>query len=180
MKIIYLAGINNSGPGHWQYAWFHRLGGLWVDHQDWDTPKAGDWVEDLEQALAKNPGPKILVAHSLGTLLVAQWAENHRDPGIKGAFLVAPPDVSSFIFPRAVEGFQAPREAPLPFPSVLVASRNDPYSSFEYAEKLAAQWGARLIDVGEKGHINLRSGLGDWKEGFELFGPFYGESLSRV
>ena len=54
---------------------------------------------------------------------------------------------------------------PLPFPAVLVGSRNDPYCSFDRAESLAQAWGARFIDAGERGHINAESGLADWPEG---------------
>ncbi|MEY2800676.1 MAG: hypothetical protein RL513_260, partial [Pseudomonadota bacterium] len=54
---------------------------------------------------------------------------------------------------------------PLPFPSVLVASRNDPYCRFDRAQTLAQAWGSRLVDAGETGHLNADSGLGDWPEG---------------
>jgi predicted alpha/beta hydrolase family esterase len=180
MKIIYLAGINNSGPGHWQNFWFQRLGGAWVEHRDWDSPKAVDWVADLENALDQNPGPKVLLAHSLGSLLVSQWAMHYQDPGIEGAFLVAPPDVLSLAFPGEAKGFKAPLAARFPFPTTIVASRNDPYATFEYTGLLAAQWGSRLIDVGEKGHINLQSNLGAWEEGFGFFQTFCGEHSLRV
>lgn len=174
MKNIYLAGINNSGPGHWQNFWFQRLGGVWVGHQDWDNPKAGDWIEDLERTLKDNPGPKVLMAHSLGCLIASQWAVDHRDQGVKGAFLVAPPNIQSPGFPKEAEGFMSPFAGSFPFASMIVASRNDPYSSLEYANRLAVQWGSRLIDVGEKGHINLKSNLGFWEEGYNLFQIFCG------
>jgi predicted alpha/beta hydrolase family esterase len=172
MKIIYLAGINNSGPGHWQNFWFQRLGGAWVEHRDWDHPQGGEWIADLETVLTSNPGPKIILAHSLGCLLLSQWAMDHQDAGILGAFLVAPPDVLSLAFPREAKGFKASLAARFPFPSAIMASRNDPYATFEYTRLLAAQWGSRLIDAGEKGHINLQSNLGAWEEGFELFQTF--------
>jgi len=60
----------------------------------------------------------------------------------------------------------------LPFPSILVASRNDPYISFSRARLLAQFWGCRFADAGEAGHINADSGLGDW-----AFGRFL---LSRL
>lgn len=53
----------------------------------------------------------------------------------------------------------------LPFPSVLVGSRNDPYCSFERAQAFAMAWGSRFVDLGEAGHINAESGLGDWPTG---------------
>jgi predicted alpha/beta hydrolase family esterase len=55
--------------------------------------------------------------------------------------------------------------ARLPFQSVLAASRNDPHCSFMRASRLAMDWGARLVDVGNRGHINSDSNLGDWPQG---------------
>ena len=50
--------------------------------------------------------------------------------------------------------------APLPFPSVLVASRDDPYSNFGEAEDMAFAWGSAIADAGFSGHINVESGHG--------------------
>jgi predicted alpha/beta hydrolase family esterase len=33
---------------------------------------------------------------------------------------------------------------------------------------LAKAWGSELIDLGERGHINAQSGLGDWPQGLAL------------
>jgi predicted alpha/beta hydrolase family esterase len=52
-----------------------------------------------------------------------------------------------------------------PFRTIVAASRDDPYVKFERAEFFATEWGAELVDVGEKGHINADSALGDWPEG---------------
>ena len=123
-----------------------------------------------------NPGPKVLMAHSLGCLLVSQWTQSFRDPGIKGAFLAAPPDIQSESFPKEAAGFKPFIQSKFPFPSVIVASRNDPYATYEFSGHLAEQWGSKLVDVGEKGHINLQSNLGEWEEGFQLFKSYY-ESL---
>jgi predicted alpha/beta hydrolase family esterase len=131
-----------------------------------------EWVEDLEKALQMNPGPKVFLAHSIGCLLAAEWARNRRDPGVAGAFLVAPPDPRGPNYPRDAGGFGSPFEVVLPFPSFVAASRNDPYSSFDYSRRLAEQWKSRFLDAGEKGHIHLKSNLGFWNEGWEWFGEF--------
>ena len=60
----------------------------------------------------------------------------------------------------------------LPFPSVLVASRDDPYSSLADSEALARQWGAQLLDAGSAGHLNAESGHGPWPEGLLQFAAF--------
>ena len=51
---------------------------------------------------------------------------------------------------------------------MIVASHDDPYASFGYTRRLAERWRSRLIDAGDRGHINLASALGDWTEGRRL------------
>jgi uncharacterized protein len=60
-----------------------------------------------------------------------------------------------------------PRD-PLPFPSIVAASRNDPLATFERVEALASAWGSRLVDLGEVGHLNPASGYGDWPHASSL------------
>jgi predicted alpha/beta hydrolase family esterase len=172
VKIIYLAGINNSEPEHWRRLWYAKIGGVWVEHADWNHPKASEWVSDLVRAIDANPGPKVFLAHSLGCLLTAQWALNYHDHQLAGAFLVAAPDPSGQAFPKTAEGFSSPLLGRPPFPTWLLASQNDSYSTFEFSEKLAFHWNSRFIDVGEIGHINLKSNLGFWDEGWSYFQEF--------
>lgn len=54
---------------------------------------------------------------------------------------------------------------PLPFPSLLVASEDDPYASVAFTRALAESWGSRWQSIGAAGHINGDSGLGEWYEG---------------
>ena len=54
-----------------------------------------------------------------------------------------------------------PRD-PLPFPSIVIASRNDPFCDFDVAEDIAAAWGSLFIDAGQAGHLNSESGYGPW------------------
>jgi predicted alpha/beta hydrolase family esterase len=64
-----------------------------------------------------------------------------------------------------------PRQ-PLPCASVVVASSNDPYLTMVSAQELASGWGSSFVDIGEAGHINGASGLGDWPEGKRLLRRF--------
>ena len=171
---VFIAGIGNSGPEHWQFMWYKRAGnGVWVEHESWDEPVRDRWVADLDTALRSITGPKILIAHSLGCTLVSEWAVEHSDEAVTGAFLVAVPDVQGSNFPAEAVGFGVPRRARLPFPSVVVASENDPYGSLEHATAAAESWGATLVNVGRKGHINADSGLGDWPEGWSVFSEHF-------
>ncbi len=56
--------------------------------------------------------------------------------------------------------------APLPFPSIVVASTDDEYLDLARAEQFAAAWGSRLEVAGALGHINSASNLGSWPQGF--------------
>ena len=169
MTPVFLAGIDNSGPAHWQRQWYERWpGGLWVEHLAWDQPEGDDWVAELRAALAVHHGPKLLIAHSLGCLLAAMWATGDYDPSVQGAFLVAVPDPHGPGFPSQAKGFHRAPHTPLPMPSVLVASENDPYGSIEYARTLADSWQATFVNVGPRGHINADSELGAWSEGLAI------------
>jgi hypothetical protein len=133
---------------------------------DWEQPELGEWVSALSTAVASVSEPPLIVAHSLGCLAVAHWA---RSGGrARGALLVAVPDPEGPAFPEVALSFApAPRE-PIAFPTVLVASHDDPYASFAFAERCANAWHSTLRDIGRAGHINAESGLGDWPEGRAL------------
>jgi predicted alpha/beta hydrolase family esterase len=60
----------------------------------------------------------------------------------------------------------------LPFPSLVIASRDDPFGSFADSEAFARTLGAELIDAGFSGHINSESGHGPWPEGLLRFAAF--------
>lgn len=168
-KALILPGIGNSGPDHWQSHW-ERANPSFVriQQRDWDNPICEEWVETLENTLASIGTNIVLVAHSLAAVLVAHWAAT-SGLKIKGALLVAPPNPDGPEFPKEAVGFSPVPLKPLAFPSIVVASTNDPYGSIEFARSVAAAWGSRFTSVGSAGHINSESGLGEWNEGFTLF-----------
>jgi predicted alpha/beta hydrolase family esterase len=165
-RVLILPGWQNSGPYHWQSRWEAAHGYTRVDQHDWMWPLRGDWITRLEDVVTAGEGPVVLAAHSLGCNLTVAWASISRSTHrVLGALLVAPGDVEQPDTPPALRSWSPIPQQPLPFPSVLVASRNDPYCRFERAQHLAQGWGARLVDAGNAGHINGQSGLGDWPEG---------------
>ena len=169
MPSLYLAGYGNSEPLHWQTLWRKAdPDSLWLDHRSWERPEADEWVGDLARALGDHPGPWDVVAHSLGCLLVSDALLRPGGVRFRRAFLVAVPNPTSPYFPEAIRGFTDPFQVKLSFPTLIVASRNDPYGSFAFSERLAGHWGSGLVDAGEKGHLNLASGLGAWDEGRRL------------
>lgn len=175
--VLLLPGWHNSGPDHWQTHWEHAHGYRRVEQHDWDFPLRGDWMSQLEAAvLAHTSAPNtqvVLVAHSLGCILTAAWAElsQHTDR-VKGALLVAPPDVERAEMQHMLHSWSPIARERLPFPAVVVASRDDAYCSFLRASRLAHDWGARLVDVGHCGHVNAESNLGAWPQGHDLLTEF--------
>lgn len=171
--ILIVPGYTNSGADHWQSRWQSKLStARRVEQAEWSKPVLEDWVQRVVEEVEKADKPVVFIAHSLGIPTVIH-ALPHIHHKVKGAFLVAPPDVSNpNIRPKHLMTFGPyPRER-LPFPAIVIASRNDPYSSFEKAEEVANAWGSLLIDAGESGHINAASGHGPWPEGSMVFAQF--------
>jgi predicted alpha/beta hydrolase family esterase len=168
MNILMLPGFANSGPLHWQSLWEKaNTNYLRVNQADWQNPNCSHWLAALEESV-KAAGPNtILVAHSLGCLLVAHWAATTQ-LRIKAAMLVAVPNPASPLFPAQITGFTPVPMQRLPFNSIVVASSDDPYAQITYVEACAAAWGSALINIGAAGHINAASGLGAWAEGQRL------------
>ena len=165
VALLILPGINGSGVEHWQSHWERALpNARRVPEDDWDNPVCALWTAALERAVAQAGSNTLLVAHSLGCLQVAHWAARTR-LAVRGALLVAPPDPDEPTFPSCVEGWRPLPRQRLPFPSLLVASRDDPYSKFEFSQRVASTWESQLIDPGRCGHINASSGLGAWPAG---------------
>jgi predicted alpha/beta hydrolase family esterase len=138
-------------------------------------PRRGDWIAQLEEVLLACDEPAVLVAHSLGCLHVAAWAAHSKNRAlVKAALLVAPGDAEREEMRPLLPSWSPIHMQTLPFASVLVGSRNDPYCSFERAQAFAAAWGSRFIDGGRARHINADSGLGDWAEGQRLLAGLAG------
>lgn len=166
--VLVLPGWGDSGPEHWQTLWERADPGFRrVVQRDWQYPIRTEWVETLEREVRAAAAPVVVVAHSLGCIAVAH-AARAGDLPIHGALLVAPPDVEHPDFPPVIEGFApTPRER-LAFPSVVVASRNDPFGDFNRSRALAEAWGSRFVDAGNSGHINADAGFGPWPLGEAL------------
>jgi uncharacterized protein len=172
-SILTVPGYMNSGPDHWQSRWEQKLSSASrVVQAEWSKPVLEEWTTAVAKAVNASEKPVVLIAHSLGipTLIHAIPKFTQR---VAGAFMVAPPDVSNpKIRPKHLQTFGPYPRDPLPFPSVLVGSRNDHYCDYQVAEDLAASWGALFIDGGESGHINSDSGHGPWPEGTMVFAKF--------
>jgi len=168
-RILLLPGWQNSGEGHWQSLWEARSGYRRVEQHDWMHPLRGDWSARLEEVVVDADGPVVLVAHSLGCILSAWWAAHSRHTGkVRGALLVAPGDVERPDMRELIPTWSPIELRALPFPSVLLASRDDPFCEFDRARLFAYAWNSQFMDYGKCGHINADSGLASWPEGHVL------------
>jgi uncharacterized protein len=172
--ILIVPGLGNSADGHWQRRWAERFStGRVVEQDEWDRPLLPDWTARLQREIAIASRPVVLVGHSLGVSTIVHAAPLLDAGKVKGALLVSPPDLESAAvmadLPHEVGSFRNVPRDPLPFPSLLVASTNDPYVSVDKAVDMSTAWGAELHLAGEAGHINLASGHGPWPEGLLMF-----------
>ena len=160
-QVLVVPGLNGSGPDHWQ-SWIEPLvAAQRVEQADWATPDIDLWSAQVEQWINACATPVWLIAHSFGCL-ASVVAAGRTSGRIAGALLVAPASPEKFGIAARIPGQR------LPFPSVLAASRNDPWMTYPSAASWAERWGARLIDLGEAGHVNPESGFGSWPDGLAL------------
>jgi len=175
--VLILPGWLGSGPEHWQSHWerthpaYRR-----VQQRDWERPDRAQWVAALDRAVAEVDGPVVLAAHSLGCITTVHWAAHPRwaHEHVRGALLVAAADIERTDFVAPATGFGPIPLVLLPFPSILVASSDDPYCAPARAEYFAACWGSRFVTLGPAGHINAEAGFGPWPEGEALLAALCG------
>jgi len=82
--------------------------------------------------------------------------------------MVAPCDVDSEEHTSSETRVFAPLPmVPMPFPTTVITSTNDPYVDVHRAQVFATAWGADFVNIGAHGHINADSHLENWDEGWE-------------
>ena len=185
--ILIVPGLRDHVDEHWQTWLAARL-----EHVR-TVPPAGRTdldlsgrVQAVERAARAVAWPVIVVAHSAGVITVAHWAQSTRCHVI-GALLAVPPDLERPMPPgypdmnglRRGGWLPVPRD-PLPFPSIVAASHNDPLAAFRRVSQLATAWGSRLVDLGNVGHLNPASGYGEWPRALELLAQLTVEPLDTI
>src|SRR5262249_54018570 len=127
-----------------------------------------EWVGGVEEQVGSCGTRAVLAAHSLACSLVAHWASR---PGARaaGALLVAPADVDSPAHTAdEVRNFSPVPLAPLPFPSIVVASTHAPLVTPAPPPPFARAWGSGPAPLEHAGHLNADAGFGPWPEGRRL------------
>jgi len=171
--VLVVPGLRDHVAQHWQTLLAARLQDARrpvrsVTPMGRDDLSCAARVDAIEREARAIAGPVVIVAHSGGCIAVLHWARQTRRP-VHGALLATPADFETPMpagYPSrealdAAGWLPVPRE-PLPFPSIVAASRNDPLADFERVAGCARAWGSRLVDLGEVGHLNPASGYGPW------------------
>ena len=179
--ILFVPGLRDHVEDHWQTHLAREIAGSrTVPPLTEDRLSLRARVAALDAALHDIEGDVILVAHSAGVLMVAHWAQAPTR-AIRAALLVTPADVESPLpegyptLPELTENGWLPiPRSPLPFPSLVVASSNDPLARFDRTVSLAQSWRAYLVNAGNVGHLNPQAGFGPWPKARE-----YVERLRR-
>jgi uncharacterized protein len=176
--ILLLPGYEGAGPQHWQTRMASKLSTARIIEQpDWLYPSLTDAVGAVVAAVRDAQRPIVFVAHSAGCALLshsmASLMEFNLQDRMRGGFLVAAPSERSLLTLPDIDPALAlvPRD-PLPFPTLLVASSNDPFATMEESADIALAWGSLLVEAGDAGHINTASGHGPWPEGMMRFAGF--------
>ena len=86
-----------------------------------------------------------------------------------GALLATPPALADELPPEYPSirrlrdhGWLPIPRRPLPFPSILAASTDDPLGNPVRLRAMARAWGSRWHSLGAVGHLNPASGYGEW------------------
>lgn len=173
--VLFVPGLRDHVEDHWQtHAARDFPGSVTVAPLNEDRLSRAARVAALDAALQAIAGDVVIAAHSAGCLMVAHWALAPTRP-IKAALLATPADVEHPLplgYPTyddlSRNGWLPIPRAALPFPTLVVASLNDPLASFERVEGMSCDWGAELHDAGTVGHLNPVAGFGPWLDGHNL------------
>ncbi|MEJ5059220.1 MULTISPECIES: RBBP9/YdeN family alpha/beta hydrolase [unclassified Pseudomonas] len=169
--VLIVPGLREHVAEHWQTLLEARLSKVRsVPPLETDKLDCQARVRAIQHELEQIDGPVILVAHSAGVLMVAHWAAQFSRP-IKGALLAAPPDLdaawpANYPSPESLRsnGWDPLPKGPLPFRSIVAGSTNDHLASLSAVTRMAENWGADLLDLGDVGHLNPAAGFGYWAQ----------------
>ena len=174
--VVLVPGLRGHVEDHWQTRLAARLPGAWM------VPPLGRTEPDLQvrirlldHIVEDVDGPVVLVAHSAGVLATVHWAATWTGTKVVGALLATPPAFAAPLppeYPSIAElpdhGWLPIPRRPLPFPSIVASSDDDPLGNPLRLRAMANSWGSRFHSLGAVGHLNPASGFGDWPEAEEL------------
>jgi len=169
--LLIVPRIGGPDQGDWPSRWAAKLStARFVMACGGQARTAEAWREAIHKAAREATRPALFVGHGVGAAAIAQAAQALAVADVRGAFLVAPPDEAG-LRRAAGEDWRLPRLR-LPWPSLVIASRNDPDGACDAVAALAADWGAEMIDAGFAGGLDAASGHGPWPEGLMRLAAF--------
>ncbi|MBB3084443.1 RBBP9/YdeN family alpha/beta hydrolase [Geodermatophilus sabuli] len=185
--VVVVPGLRGHVEDHWQTRLAASLpGARTVPPLGRSEPSLRARIRLLEWIVADVDGPVVLVAHSAGVLATVHWAASYTGAKVVGALLATPPAFATPLPPEYPSVSQLrdhgwlpiPRR-PLPFPSILAVSTDDPLGNPVRVRALASAWGSRIHSLGAVGHLNPASGFGDWPGATSLIAEL-GEGAEQV
>ena len=182
--VVLVPGLRGTVADHWQT----RLAATLPDARC--GPPLGRTerslrarVTLLDRTVGDVDGPVVLVAHSAGVLVTVHWAARFHNAAVVGALLATPPTLATELpteYPSVRQlrsnGWLPIPRLPLPFPSIVAASANDPLANAVRLEALARAWGSRVHELGRVGHLNPASGFGEWPGALPLVDELLAEA----
>ena len=169
--VLIVPRLGGAGEGDWPSRWRAKLStARMIAPGEAVAARPEAWTDAIAEAVGAAKRPVLFVGQGLGSAAVASAAFALGGADVRGAFLVAPPDREG-LERIAGPSWTLPR-APLPWPSVVVASRSDPDSDYDAVAAIASDWGAELIDAGHAGGLDEASGHGPWPEGLMRLAGF--------
>ncbi len=179
--LLIVPRLGGAAEGDWPGRWRSKLSTARLVHPaDPAERRREAWTEAVAGAAREAIRPVLFVGHGVGAAAIVDAARALDGTDVRGAFLVAPPDEAGLARLAAPEW--TPARMPLPWPSMVIASRSDPDGAYEAVAALALDWGAELIDAGHAGGLDALSGHGPWPEGLMRLAAFIkriGERPSR-
>jgi len=178
--VVIVPGLRGEVAEHWQTLLagaLHSAGRVarTVPPLTQDALSLPARVTALEGVMSTISGAVVLIAHSAGCIITVHWAQRHRTGQVRGALLATPPDLDTPMHephpgPELLRegGWLPVPRAPLPFPSIVAASSDDPLARLDVVVELAKDWGSGLVEIGAVGHLNPASGYGPWPRAEEL------------
>ncbi|WPC72376.1 RBBP9/YdeN family alpha/beta hydrolase [Vibrio porteresiae] len=167
--IILVPGYTNSAPNHWQSIIERSYTNtVRVQQKDWLVPERQAWADALNDTIKQVSGNVLLVGHSCGSVAITQWASLYSSENVIGALLVAPADVDSSTAIPEIHVQRPLSMQPLPFPSIVVCSDDDPHLSIPRAKEFAKHLQSDVVTLHKAGHINTDAGFGYWPQGEKL------------
>jgi predicted alpha/beta hydrolase family esterase len=168
--VVLVPGLRGHVEDHWQTRLAATLPDVrTVPPLGRTEPSLQARIRLLDWIVADVDGPVVLVAHSAGVLATVHWAASYTGAKVVGALLATPPVFATPLppeYPSIQElrkhGWLPIPRRPLPFPSILAASTDDPLGNPVRVRALANAWGSRILSLGAVGHLNPASGYGDW------------------